>query len=148
MSPYFANAPALLIDWLRDELAGAGLDYLEGVVVGGTVPPERDPWASSPLLVVRRSGGVAQTPIRDRPRLDFLHWHSTEYLASNFANVTRALLLFELPGAVLDEHTIYRPTEFAGPSLYPDPAGSSVPIVMYSLEVPIRVRSRAPEVMS
>jgi hypothetical protein len=145
ISPEFGNAPALLVSWLRDELELRSDEVLAGVIVGGTVPPKRDHLSAPPLVVVRRSGGIATWPVLDRPRLDFLHWHKTEFQATALANITRELLLYGLRGSIVDDHTIYQPVEFAGPGLYPDPAGSDVSVVMYSLEVPIRVRSRTHE---
>ena len=128
----FANAPALLITWLRLQPG------LAGVTVAGAVPPSRAT-GSAPLVVVRRSGGVAERPVRDRPRLDFLCWHTTEYDASALAAIVRSLVHYTLPGQVLGGHTVYKPIEFSGPGLYPDPAGSNVPVVMFTEEIPIRV---------
>jgi predicted benzoate:H+ symporter BenE len=136
MTREFANATALLIDWLRIQYAAREDAVLANVVVGATVPPTRT--GSAPLVVVRRSGGVAEL-VRDRPRLDFMHWHSTEFKASAAAAITRALVLYTLPGQVLDGHTIYKTSEFSGPLPYPDPAGSNIPIVMLSVEIPIRI---------
>lgn len=138
MSPQFANPQALLVSWLRTQFAASDDELLAGVVVGAAVPATRTS-ASGPLLVVRRSGGVAKRPVLDRPRIDFMHWHATEFQATGFANLTRAFLLYDLPGQVVDGHTVYRPVEFAGPAPYPDPAGSIVPIVMFTMEIPVRV---------
>jgi hypothetical protein len=136
--PTFANAQALIITYLRGALASRNDAVLSGLIIGASVPPSRA-IGSSPLLVVRRSGGPAKTPVQDRPRLDFLCWAATEYKATAIANIIRSLLLYDLPGQVIDGHTVYKPAEFAGPSSYPDPAGSAVPVVMMTLEIPIRV---------
>lgn len=137
-SPTFANAQAVLVDYLRPKIAALGDPVLDGLIVGTQVPATRA-LDGPPLLVIRRSGGPATPPVLDRPRLDFMVWHTTEYKAAAVAAIVRALLLYDLPGQVHDGHTVYRPSEFAGPSQYPDPAGSSTPIVMFSLEVPIRL---------
>lgn len=138
MTPTFADAQALLIDYLRPALAALVDPVLSGLIVGASVPPSRAS-GSPPLLVVRRSGGPAETPILDRPRLDLMIWHETGFKATAVANIVRSLLLFDLPGQVIDGFTVYRPAEFAGPTAYPDPAGSSVPICMFTIEVKIRV---------
>ena len=136
--PVFANAPALLVDYLRPALAASPDPLLAGVLVLVTVPPTRSS-SAPPLLVIRRSGGPAEYPVRDRPRLDFMAWHETEFKASHLAAAVRSLLLYDLPGQVINGHVCYRPAEFSGPLPYPDPAGSSVPIVMFTVEIPIRV---------
>lgn len=138
MTPTFANAQAVLIDYLRPALAALSDPVLTGLVVGTTVPPSRAS-GSPPLLVVRRSGGVAERPILDRPRIDVLCWAATEFKATAIANITRGLLLYDLPGRVVDGFTCYQPVEFSGPLAYPDPAGSAVPVVLFTLEVKIRV---------
>ena len=136
--PVFANAQAILVDYLRPTLAGLTDPVLSGLIVGTKVPATRT-LDGPPLLVVRRSGGPAETPILDRPRLDFLVWHETEFRATAVANIVRSLLLYDLPGQVHDDHVVYRPVEFSGPTAYPDPAGSATPIVMFTVEVRIRV---------
>jgi hypothetical protein len=138
MTPTFANAQAVLVNYLRPALAALVDPVLSGLIVGTTVPPLRDS-GSPPLLVVRRSGGVAEPPVLDRPRLDFLCWSTTEFKATAIANITRGLLLYDLPGRVVDGFTCYQPVEFSGPLPYPDPAGSAVPICMFTIEVKIRV---------
>lgn len=135
MSPIFANAQELLIDYLRAEFALRSDPVLDGVVVGEGVPPDRP----ERLVVVRRSGGPAEWPIWDLPRIDFMHWASTEYEAQAMANVTRALIMYDVKGRVLGGHTIHRVREFSGPVKYQDPAGSAVPIVMFTTEIAIRV---------
>lgn len=142
MTPTFANVQGLLVGWLRAQLAASSDPVAAGVVVGAAVPATRDA-GSGPLIVVRRFGGVADGVAVDRARLDLLHWHQTEYKATQLANLTRQLVLYELAGTVIEGHVVYRPVEMAGPALYPDPAGSTVPIVMYSIEVPVRVAAES-----
>jgi len=132
-----ADAAALIIDWLRGVLLTVDDDVLDDVTVAGKVPPTRT--SHGPLVVVRRSGGVLARPILDKPRLDFMCWHETEYKARALAAIVRGMVMFELSGEVLDSHTVYQPVEFSGPSLYPDPAGSDIPIVMFSAEIPVRI---------
>lgn len=140
----YADPAALVITWLREAVADeqaleSGVsECWDGLAISNRVPPTRDA-DSDPLLVVRRSGGLAGSLVQDRPRLDFMSWGKTEYLATALANKIRALCLHDLKGSVIQGHTIYRVSEFAGPLPYPDPAGSAVPIVMFTLEIPVRV---------
>lgn len=137
--PVFPNAQSVLISYLRPALAALTDPVLSGLVVGATVPSTRST-SSPPLLVVRRSGGPAEWPVLDIPRVDFMCWHSTEFKANEVANIVRSLVMYDLRGRVVDGHTIYRPVEFQGPLPFPDPAGSSTPIVMFTTELRIRVK--------
>lgn len=132
----YANVVKLLIDWLREEVSAN--PSLEGVAVGDRVPPG---WTieAGPLLVIRRSGGVASPPVMDRPRVDFIVRHQDEFNATALANVVRALVVHELKGRVLDGHTVYRVVEFIGPQQYQDPQGNPVPLVMFTEELTLRV---------
>lgn len=109
------------------------------VTVGGKVPTTRT-LDSGPLVVVRRSGGTFSRPIRDKAQVDILVWHTSEALAMELANSLRSFMWFSMSGQVIDGHTIYKPSEVSGPQFYPDPAGATVPIVMFSMEIPIRVK--------
>jgi hypothetical protein len=137
MSPTFANVQELLITWLRTELA-LQTDPLEhDALVAEDVPPG---WAGSPaLVVVRRSGGPAEWPVIDLPRVDFLCRADTEYNAQKLAATVRGLIVYTLKGCILQGRTVYRIREFSGPTRYPDPAGSPVPLVMFTEEIRIRV---------
>jgi hypothetical protein len=137
MSPTFANAQELLINWLRTQLALEADPLYSGTLVGIEVPPG---YAGSPaLVVVRRSGGPAVLPVLDLPRLDFLCRAGTEYKAQKVAACVRGLLLYTLKGQVLAGRTVYRVREFSGPTRYPDPADLPVPLVMFTEEISIRV---------
>jgi len=138
MTGIFANAQALLIDFLRAGLMLRTDEVLRGVVVGQKVPATRES-GGPPLIVVRRSGGPADLPVLDLPRLDFMHWHTSEFKAQAVASITRKMVLFDLRGRVLGGHTIYRVREFSGPTQYQDPAGSNIPIVIFTAEISIRV---------
>lgn len=140
MPVVYPNAQAVLVNYLRPALAANADPVLTGLVIGTTVPTTHNA-PGPPLLVVRRSGGPAEWPVRDRPLIDFLAWHSTEFKATAVASIVRSLIHHDLPGRVVDGHTVYRPREFSGPTPYPDPAGSAVPVVMFTAEIPIRVRS-------
>lgn len=140
--PVFGNAQALLIDWLRPILTAHPDPVLSGIVLGVTVPASRSA-SGPPLLVVRRSGGPAQWPVLDLPRLDFMCWHTTEFKATAVANIVRALVMYDLRGQVVDGHNFYRVVEFQGPLPFPDPAGSPTPIVMFTAELRIRVKESA-----
>ena len=119
----FANAVDVLLKYLRP----ARSDVTFGTGVG----------TDRPLVQLRRVGGVAER-VTDRPRVDLLVWHTSEFKAQGLAQELRSLLLFDLPGQVVDGHTVYDLTEFSGPSAFPDPAGSDQPIVLFTVEIGIR----------
>lgn len=125
----FPNAVDVLLTYLRATAPST--------VFGATVPVSRDSTAPTALVVLRRVGGVS-TRVTDNARVDVLVWHSSEFKAMALAQTVRGLLLFDLPGRVVDDHPVYAVTEFTGPAGYPDPAGSAQPIVLFTIEVAIR----------
>lgn len=129
MSVLFANAVDVLLKYLRPARPD--------MTFGTTVPVTRDATSPTGLVVLRRIGGTADR-VTDRPRVDLLVWHSTEFKAQQLAQQLRSLLLFDLPGQIVDGHVVYDVTEFSGPTAFPDPAGSSQPIVLFTVEIGIR----------
>lgn len=121
----FPNAVDVLLKYLRP---------VEPTVEFGT---SRDGGSPTPLVVLRRVGGVSAR-VTDLARVDVLVWHSSEFKAMALAQTLRGRLLFDLPGRVVDGHPVYAVTEFAGPADYPDPAGSAQPIVLFTVEVAVR----------
>ncbi|MFB6535111.1 hypothetical protein ACFCY8_30205 [Streptomyces noursei] len=84
---------------------------------------------------MERLGGLRQTPVSDRPRLNVECWSDTESGAHDLAALTRALV-GALPG-VRDGVTVYRVTEVGGPQWLPDSATSS-PRYAFAVEVHMR----------
>jgi hypothetical protein len=123
-SVLYANAVDVLLKYLRP--ADPGTEF--GTTLDGSSPS---------FVALRRVGGVAER-VTDRPRIDLLIRQTSEFKAQELAQTLRQLLLFDLPGRTVDGHTVYDVTEFAGPTAYPDPAGSDLPVVLLTLEVGIR----------
>ncbi len=124
------DAVAVVTGYLREALAGAG----EPVPAVSRVPtprPER-------FVRVQRVGGLQQTPVSDRPRLDVHCWAETESAAYDLVALTRALL-GAIPG-VRGGVTVYRVTEVGGPQWLPD-SESGQP--RYALAVEIHMRGRS-----
>lgn len=134
----FANAQDIAITYLRAALADRDEDVAQGAAVSATVPTTRTGTETTPLVVVRRVGGLTDGRVVDVPRLDFMVWHATEFKAERLAQIVRSLVLFDLPGQVVNGHTVYGVTEFSGPAQFPDPAGSAAPIYLFTAEPQIR----------
>ena len=134
----YADIREQLILWLRGKLEAYQGEVATGVKVAASVPESRID--DSPLVVLRRIGGTVTWPVLDTSTIDFLCWHKSEYDAERLAQVVRSILIYELPGTMLGGHTFYQPKEFSGPSAYPDPAGSTIKITMFTLEIPVRVK--------
>lgn len=91
---------------------------LNGVTVTNEVPPTMP----DKLLQVRRVGGPAAPPVRDRARLDLIAWadSSAEAMAVALAARTLAHALWGVtlsPSGVI----VYRVEEFQGPRQIDDP---------------------------
>ncbi len=123
------DAVAVVTGYLRSALAAAG----EPVPVVSRVPNPR------PLAFVRveRVGGMRQTVVSDRPRLDIHAWAETEGDAYDLVALTRALV-GAMPG-VRGGVTVYRVTEVGGPMWLPDSASSQA---RYAFAVEIHMRGR------
>lgn len=133
---WFPDPIALLLPVARSWAPPAGFD---GLTVADEVPVTRQA-GGPPLIVLRRSGGVASR-FRDEPRIDWLCWAGTKYQALRLAGWAREQS-DALHGTSLTSergtHAVSVLSEFAGPQPYPDPAGAAVPIAMFTHEYAIR----------
>ncbi|MEV5876985.1 hypothetical protein AB0L75_22640 [Streptomyces sp. NPDC052101] len=107
---------AVLTSCLRSALAAAG----EPVPVVSRIPSPRP----ARFVRVERIGGLQQTVVSDRPRLDFHAWSETEADAHDLCALVRALVGV-VPG-VRGGVTVYNATEVGGPQWLSD-APSSQP---------------------
>jgi len=121
----FTDVEALLVSWLRAQL--------DGSQVGNKVPNPRP----DPFVLVQRHGGIRNTVVTDAAQVGLECWAGHDYEAHDLLQRCRALLLYRLPGQILDGHTVYRVAEFGGPSNLPDPA-SSMPRWVMELQVHVR----------
>ena len=121
----YPDVEALLSTWLRGQL--------DGVPVGNRVPNPRP----ASFVTVRRHGGIRHTVVTDAAQVGLECWAASDAEAHDLAQLCRALLLYRLPGQILDGHTVYRVDEMGGPSNLPDPASSSPRWVM-ELQVHVR----------
>ncbi|MFJ7250760.1 hypothetical protein ACIQWA_39815 [Kitasatospora sp. NPDC098652] len=124
------DAVAVVTAFLRGALAASG----RAVPVVSRVPSPRPP----EFVRVQRIGGVRQTPVSDRPRLDIHAWAETESAAHDLAALSRALL-DQIPG-VRDGVTVYGVSEVGGPMWLPDDQTSTP---RYAFAVEIHMRGRA-----
>ncbi|WP_432068231.1 hypothetical protein [Streptomyces sp. C10-9-1] len=113
--------------YLRSALAAAG----EPVPVVSRVPSPRPPR----FVRVERLGGLQQTPVSDRPRLDFHAWGETEADAHDVCALVRALV-HVIPG-VHGGVTVYRVAEVGGPQWLPD-SESGQPRYAFAAEIHMR----------
>ncbi|QDY79793.1 hypothetical protein FQU76_28320 [Streptomyces qinzhouensis] len=123
------DAVAVTIGYLRPALAAVG----EPVPVVSRIPLPRP----ARFVRVRRVGGLQQTPVSDRPRLDIHAWADTEAGAADLVALVRGLL-GAMPG-VRGGVPVYRVTEVGGPQWLPDSESSSP---RYALAVEIHMRGR------
>ena len=121
----FPDIEALLTTWLRAQLGD--------VAVGNKVPNPRP----DRFVLVQRHGGVRSTVVTDAAQVGLECWAGRDYEAHDLLQRCRSLLLYRLPGQILDGHTIYRVDEFGGPSNLPDPASAS-PRWVAELQVHVR----------
>lgn len=124
------DAVAVVCDYLRTALATAGVP----IPVVSRIPRTRPP----SFVRVERVGGVRQTPVSDRPRVDVHCWAADESAAHDLAALTRALV-GAMPG-VRGGVTVYRVTEVGGPQALPDPETSS-PRFAFAVEIHMRGRA-------
>src|SRR5690606_168587 len=121
----FPDIEELLCAWLRAEL--------DDVPVSNKV---RNPRPDL-FVLVQRHGGVRQTVVTDAAQVGLECWAVHDYEARDLLQRCRALLLYRLPGQILDGHTVYRVDEMGGPSNLPDPT-SSMPRWVMELQVHVR----------
>lgn len=122
----FPDIEALLCTWLRTHLP-------ETVTVCNKLPNPRP----DPCVLVQRHGGTRYTVVTDAAQIGLECWAGTDAAAHDLLQQCRALLLYRLPGQILDGHTVYRVDEMGGPSNLPDPI-SSMPRWVMELQVHIR----------
>ncbi|MEW1668807.1 hypothetical protein ACWGSB_01665 [Streptomyces albidoflavus] len=123
------DAVAVVTGYLRDALAAAG----DPVPVVSRIPNPRPPR----LVRVQRIGGLRQTVVSDRPRLDFHAWAETEADAADLAELVRALVA-AVPG-VRNGVAVYSAREVGGPMWLPDSA-TGTPRYAFAAEIHMRGR--------
>lgn len=121
----FPDVEALLTAWLRGQLTG--------VTVGNKLPNPRP----DPFVLIQRHGGVRQTVVTDAAQVGLECWAGRDYEAHDLLQQCRSLLLYQIPGQILDGHTVYRVDEMGGPSNLPD-STSSMPRWVMELQVHVR----------
>lgn len=125
------DAVTVVTGYLRSALAAAG----EPVPVVSRVPSPRPPR----FVRVQRVGGLQQTVVSDRPRLDFHAWAENEGAAYDLCALVRALVGV-IPG-VRGGVTVYSVREVGGPQWLPD-SESGQPRYAFAAEVHMRGRIR------
>lgn len=123
------DAVAVAADYLRGALKATG----RPVPVVSRVPSPRPP----AFVRVQRVGGTQQTPVSDRPRLDFHCWAESESSASDLTALARGLVN-AMPG-VRGGVTVYRVQEVGGPMWLPDDQ-TSAPRYAFAVEIHMRGR--------
>src|SRR5690606_13937018 len=108
----FPDIEALLCAWLRTELGDTP--------VGNKVP---NPGPAT-FVLVQRDGGTRNSVVTDAAQIGLECWAGTDAAAHDLLQQCRALLLYRLPGQILDGHTVYLVVEMGGPSNLPDPISS------------------------
>jgi hypothetical protein len=126
----YPDAELITVNYLRAAFATRSETYAAGVRVGTVTTNPLVP----PLIVIRRSGGIAEFP-RDRPRVDATVWHTSDSAAQNLAQLTRGLL--HAMRGVVGGTTVYRVEDFTGPIPIPDP-DTGTPRWLLSVELSIR----------
>ncbi|SFD14430.1 hypothetical protein [Streptomyces aidingensis] len=121
------------------DATGLVIAYLGPVVapvaVAARVPQQSAP--REPLVQVRRAGGPALPPVRDRARLDIWTWQTTDDLAMDLALQVRAAVWALSGTTLLGGVTCYRVGEFLGPRHADDPE-STTPRVWATYELDLR----------
>lgn len=123
------DAVAVVVSYLRSTLMAVG----QPAPVVSRVPSPRP----ARFVRVQRVGGLRQTAVSDRPRLDIHAWADTESAAADLVALVRGLL-GAMPG-VRDGVPVYRVTEVGGPQWLPDNESSSP---RYAIAVEIHMRGR------
>jgi len=121
------DATRLLIDYLAPLVAP--------VRVAARVPQDSAP--RPPLVQVRRVGGTALEPVRDRARMDVWAWHATDVDAMALALAVRQHVWALSGTALLGGVPCYRVGEFLGPQRADDSA-SLTPRVWATYELDLR----------
>lgn len=122
----YPDVEALCVDHLVDELPV----YWDSDVHVGTRKP--NPMPSGGVVQVRRVGGVPNTPVTDRARIDFLVWADNDEDVHDLTQTVRAVMHLLRPA-----RTAYLVEEFAGPTRFADP-DSDQPRWLLTLEIAVR----------
>lgn len=118
----YPDATAVMVDFLRP---------LVGVPVVSRVPDPRPP----AFVRVRRTGGLRQSIVADRARLDVHFWAASEESAVDLMALCRAHIL--AMGGTRGATTVYRVREVGGPQWLPDPE-SGQPRYAIAFELSLR----------
>lgn len=121
----YPDVELLLVDYLRAQLD-------EDVVVG-TIKPS--PMPSVPVVVVRRTGGIPDTPITERARIDVSVYATTDKDAHDLAQLVRAQVRGMV--GVHDTGHVVRTGEFLGLAHFDDPL-SDQPRYITTQEIVVR----------
>lgn len=124
----YRDAEYEVLTYLRDALAGRSEPYAAGVALGNR---KANPF-TPPFVAVRRSGGVSDGIVLDRPRIDVQVWHVDDGQAQDLAQLCRALLL-----RMTGTGGVIRARDFAGPTPIPDPETAS-PRYLFTVELAMR----------
>lgn len=124
----FPDVELLVVDYLRT--------VVDDDVLVRTVKPS--PMPATPVVVVRRTGGLPDTPVTERARIDFSIYASTDKDAHDLAQLIRAYVR-DMVG-VHDGVQVIRTTEFLGLSHFDDPL-SDQPRYLTTQEIVVRGES-------
>lgn len=121
----FPDAIMVIIEHLRASLPGT--------LVYSRIPEDRP----AEFIRVRRIGGLRNTIVTDRPRVDVHCWGPTEADAEALMSIARAHVL--AMGGSRSGTTVYRVTEVGGPQWLPDNESGS-PRYAFAIEFSLRGR--------
>lgn len=103
----FTDATLLVVDYIRSAMPG--------VPVYSRIP---DPRPAGDFIRIERLGGLRNSIVTDRPRIDVECWSDTEFNAQSLCSRARAHM-----GAIAGTRgasVVYRVAEVAGPQWLPD----------------------------
>ena len=124
----FPDVETLGVAYLTAGLAAHG----EPVKVSTKVPNPRP----AKLVRVTRTGGVADYPGQDHPRVTVECWAADGPAAFALARLARALM-WALPADETHGRDVRKVSEVGGPAFYPDPATTS-PRYQFTVELHVR----------
>lgn len=103
-----------------------------------------NPRPTGGFLVIRRVGGPRLNIVADNPTVTIEAWHDTDGEAHDLCQLARSIV-HAMRGEVHSGSTIYRISEFAGPTDLPDPLSDHP---RYSCTLSIRVRGAVLQITS
>lgn len=133
----FPDAEKVTIMWLRSAFLNRTEPFATDVTVWQRFPDADAPQPALPKIRIRRNGGLRLDLITEEARIDVQVWHRTDYLRSELARLTRALLHLAA-GHVVDGVPVYYVIDFTGPFTAPDPADDATEIVQFSVDLRLR----------